>query len=202
MLSGVVENMISGRPVERNRLRTLSKMIENKSYWLADYAAPMLESLQAKSGWQQVYEDNKQIIRKAIHGKVGVTESRVTKDRYSKLPEHKLSEFTIELDESFQLMIRMLGEASARLNTLEIPESSGYAFSLDAVAKEIVSDVRSLEMSGKAVRSLVRDKDVAALAELHDRLADKLKELVIIEEFLVSMQPSPTPTEYKDATQS
>lgn len=201
MLSDMVEAIISGKDIRRNRLRDLSAMIESKSYWISDYSVPMIEQLSAPSEWKSLYSESKADIRKELRGSVKVIESKVPRSKYGKLALNKLPEYKAELDESFAIMLRLLDEVAGNVSTLEISESLGYGFSVD-VAKAVADEARSLEECGKAALRLAREKDLSAVAEIHDTLAGVLKDLVIVEEFLVRSSQAPTPTEKKNATQS
>lgn len=201
-LRAVVTAMIEGSDVPRNRLRHVVKSVEPRSYWFADFAAPMDEHLSSEPEWLTVYIDNRQMIRKSLHGAVASTEARVPSSRYGKLGEAKLVDFQAELEESVDFMLHLLMETVGRISSLEVVSDSSYEFDNVVVAKQIADDARSMLECGKAVRRLARGSDLGHVAQIHDSLADRLRDMVIIEEYLVRSAPAPQSTERKNAAQS
>jgi hypothetical protein len=201
MLEGTVKDLLEGTRIPRNRLQALMRMVESKSYWFSDYSHSMVEQLSAPSDWQEAYTSNKSDIRKSLHGSLAVLEAKVPRTRYGKLGS-KLPDFQAELDESFSIMLRLLDEVAGNVIGLEVQGSPGYDFSVVDVAEKVANEARSLGECGEAVRRLAREGDLGALAEIHDALAERLKDLVIVEEFIVRSSQAQTPTEKENATQS
>lgn len=176
-LRAVVDALIEGQDVSRTQVRVLASMVEKgQLYWLSDVLKELHENL--TGSWQETYTSNREAIRKGLQGKLQKLEGQVPSTRYAKLGK-KLPGFEFELRESMRVLA---GVAQ------QIVDSAGdLVFNDDeegATHQALIAEARALRGLLCKAERLMRTDDLGRVAETHDGLAERTKEMLVMAEHL------------------
>lgn len=182
-LKSMVSKMMRGKPIERTQVREVASVISDDSdYWLSGVLTKLDEATGDDSKWLKMYEANREQIRTALYGHIREHESRVPKTRYSKIGADKLPEFVEELRES-------LGVVSGVLQQI-VDECTGMVFDQErdeffgAIRKSLIVEAQAVVgLLGKAEK-LMGSGDLESMSMAHDRLAEWVKTMVVVSEYL------------------
>lgn len=182
-LKSMVNKMMRGKPLERTQVREVSAVIEKDGdYWLSSVLAKLEEATSDEVQWLKMYEANKEQIRTALYGRIREHEGRIPKTRYSKIGANKLPEFVEELRESLGVVSNVLQEI--------VDECVGMVFDKErdeffgAIRKSLIAEAQAVVgLLGKAEK-LMGSSDLESMSMAHDRLAEWVKTMVVVSEYL------------------
>jgi hypothetical protein len=182
-LSSMVSKMMRGKPIERTQVREVAQVIQkDEDYWIGDVLAKLDEATSEDAKWLKMYEANKEQIRTALYGHIREHESRVPKTRYAKIGADKLPEFVGELRESLSVVTGVLQQI--------VDECVGMVFDQErdeffgAIRKSLIAEAQAVVgLLGKAEK-LMGSEDLESVSMAHDRLAEWVKTMVVVSEYL------------------
>lgn len=182
-LKRVVKEAFDGE-VSCNRLHKLSKMVDaDDIYWLSSIAES-IEDVEDNE-WYTYYKDNKDDIDSTLSGKIRETKARVPKTRFSKLSVKKLDENIETFNESIKVLSELM------LNIVDVDgklvfdiKSGGFETINKSLIDEAQTIVGLLSKAKKLLLPGVSNKK--RMAEAHDKLAERLKTMMVVSEYLKS----------------
>ena len=172
-LSESVKGILAGEDV-CNRLHEAAMNIRQGGvYFASDARDYLLENLSDDdTEWCSYYGENKEMVRKSMHGSLGEIESYVPRTRYGRMSTQRLEQFRPELSESFKVLVELTNEIVATTESLDSPNAVSLHSDFAEVAK------RANQMS-----SLLRESQLPMMAVVHDLLAERLKEALVMSAF-------------------
>jgi hypothetical protein len=179
-LKSVIEDMMDGKSVSRNRFRELSQLLkEDEDYWLSDVLNRLEESGKDQE-WYKMYETNMAQIRTSLYGRLRKIEGIVPKTRYYKLKD-KIVDFQEEMNESLEILSKVAKGVVDESKKLVFDSGDGF---FGAIQESLIAEAQAIEsLLGKAEK-LRGVEDASRMALTHDRLAERAKTMAIVSEYL------------------
>lgn len=140
-----------------------------------------------ENGWMDLYNENKDVFRGAAKGVIRSAEARVPKTRYAKLSKGKLGEFNEELVDSCSILGKLALTLVDECSSLVFDKERDDEIDVQSVRETMVSEAKAMSGLVRGAVELAEERDLAQLAVEHDRLAERMKVMVVLKESLTRM---------------
>jgi hypothetical protein len=124
------------------------------------------------------------IDRKGVHGSIGGLEARVPRTRYAKIGSERISDFEVELRESFDIVVRLVAGMVDECQQLVFDDDDETGIDLDSLRDSLVTESSMIADLGTRTARLARMEHLVELAQLHDDLSDRAGAALVVNEFL------------------
>lgn len=190
-LRAVTRALMRGDVTEetRNRFRDLGRRVESGGdYWLSGISAKISEAC-GDDGWFATYSEQREEIRGALKGQIRALEGRVPRTRYTKLGAEKMGKYEDDLRESVSVLRKILCET--------VDSCQDFVFSsegdtdLEGFKDSLIEEARVVAGMLAKVERLVTKADLYEMAQVHDTIADRAKDVMIVAGYLGRSQPQP-----------
>lgn len=185
-LRDIVDDIMEGRETDRTRVREIAALLRDEDYWLTDVIKKLSEETSQDVEWFQVYEANRHEIRTKMYGQIRELESRVPKTRYSKLPTGRLPEFEGELRESMAVLADIAGAVVDDFGSMVFDEEDEF---LCAVRQSLIAEAQATKSLLSKAAKLMASEDMPRAADVHDGLAERAKNMVVVSEWIKTRAP-------------
>lgn len=177
-LRSIVKEMVEGN-VTRTRVREVASLLrKDEDYWLSDVLGKINEG-SGDTDWIKMYEANMEKVRTSLYGNIKEIESGIPSTRYSTIKE---------LDQVSEELCLSIGLLKKRMSDI-FDESEKVSFNSEEDFLKVVNESLRVEaqnmsaMLGK-VESLFEDSHLSEMASMHDRVADRIKKMAILSEYI------------------
>ena len=182
-ISEAVGALLAGEPC--NQLHSVARfMTKSGRYLFSEERNALLETAKAPLYWETLYETNRKDIRKTAYGTIREEEARVPKSRYGSLPVDKIEGFEAELRSSLAETLGVVTEVSRALRSFDAKKIEARGWNAKNVLATMQSECSVILDNGRKALDLARAEHLPALAEVHDRVADLTKSLLIMRRFI------------------
>ena len=165
-----------GRAIDcASALVALSALLdESTPYTMASSFEQIREVAMDRSrAWRRYYDENRDEIRRALHGRLGKIESRLPRTKFARVSRERLADFEKEIRESLSTI---LDEVAGAIRRIE----SGLALP-DEIAESALADCRVVEGAIRVALGLCESReDLERLARINDNLLPFVADLAII----------------------
>lgn len=180
-LKDVVEKMMNGELPERTQVRELYQMIsEEEDYWMSDVMEKIYESMDG-SDWYKMYDANQDKIRTSLYGEIRKIESPIPKTRYTKINSSKLLSFDEELKESLTILKKVINEIVDECEIMVFDNDSDF---YGANCESLKVEAQAITGLLSKAEKLMRQDEIVRIAEAHDKLAERAKEMAVVAKYL------------------
>ena len=182
-ISEAVDALLAGEPC--NQLHSVARfMTKGGRYLFSEERNALLETAKAPLYWETLYETNRKDIRKTAYGSIREEEARVPKSRYGSLPVDKIEGFETELRSSLAETLGVVTEVSRALRSFDAKKIEARGWNAKNVLATMQAECSVILDNGRKALDLARAEHLPALAEVHDRVADLTKSLLIMRRFI------------------
>ena len=182
-LSEAVGALLAGEPC--NQLHSVARFMQKDGrYLFSEERNALLETAKAPLYWETLYEMNRKDIRKAAYGTIREDEGRVPKSRYGSLPVDKIEGFERELRSSLSETLGIVSEVAKDLRGYKAASIEARGWDAKNVLATMQAECTVILDNGRKALDLARNEHLPALAEVHDRVADLTKSLLIMRRFI------------------
>jgi len=183
VLSEAVEALLAGERC--NRLRDIVPLVQaDGRYFFSEEYSAVMHSSGAKKYWESLYEMNRKDIRKAIYGSIREEEAKVPKARYSSVNENEMLGFSKEVVESIQSLIEMSKEIMDDISGIDPNSVTAKGWDVKKVLDTIKEECNTIVVHGPKSIELSKKANLTELAEMHDRVADLVRNLLVMKKFI------------------
>ena len=171
----------------RNRFRELACHVrDDGDYWLSTVSARIEEACR-EDGWFQTYTESMDEIRGAMKGQIRALEGQVPRTRYVRLGAEKLGRYEAALRESVSTLRKILRHTVDSCRDFVF--SSDEDMDLSEVRDSLIEEARAVAGMLAKVERLVTRHDLYEMALVHDRVAERSKDMMIVAGYLGRNQP-------------
>lgn len=182
-ISEAVDALLNGEPC--NQLHQAAKLMQKGGrYLFSEERDALLETAKNPLHWETLYEANRKDIRRLAYGTIREDESKVPKSRYGALPADKIEGFDRELRSSVEALVGLAEEVSKDLSSVNPKNVDARGWSAKNVLASMQTECSVILDRGNKALSLARNEHLADLAEVHDRIADTVKSLLVMRRFI------------------
>lgn len=182
-ISEAVDALLNGEPC--NQLHQVAKFMQKGGrYLFSEERDALLETGKNPLHWETLYEANRKDIRRLAYGTIREDESKVPKSRYGALPADKIDGFDRELRSSMETLVGLAAEVSEDLKNVDPKNVDARGWSAKNVLASMQTECSVILDRGNKALSLARNEHLADLAEVHDRIADTVKSLLVMRRFI------------------
>jgi hypothetical protein len=162
----------------RTRVHGLAQMVEQGVGYFASDAVLELQVAE-DDAWYAWYARDVQKVRQRVVGSIREREDMVPAP-LGAIPAEKWADRELDLTISIQAMRSALGQL--------VDECAGLGFDenneLDAITRSLNGEALAMGAALEKAGRLMLTRDVGMMAETHDRLAKRVKQMVIVAEYL------------------
>lgn len=180
-LSSVVSTIMKDKELSRTQVRELLSLVNKDDlYWLSD-VDNVFEDVTKDSEWMKMYDTNVERIRTSLYGNIRAIEANVPKLKYSSIPKNKLVDFYGEVTESMGIIKNSVGSVSENCGGIQFKDKEEF---LGSIRDSLIAEAQSIgALLGKAEK-LYRQDGLPLLANIHDKLADRVRVMAVMSEYL------------------
>jgi hypothetical protein len=180
-LSYIVSTMVKDKDLSRTQVRELLSLVNKDDlYWLSD-VDNVFEDITKESEWMKMYDTNIERIRTSLYGNIRAIEANVPKIKYSSIPKNKIGDFYGEVTESMCIVKDSVCKVSESCNGIQFKDKEEF---LGSIRDSLIAEAQSIgALLGKAEK-LYRQDGLPLLANIHDKLADRVRVMAVMSEYL------------------
>lgn len=167
-----VDAIWEGAPVNLSGLVPL--VDPDDIYFGTDYIA-LGESAMGDREWSLYYEGNRADVRKACHGKLGVTEGKVPSRRFSRL-RGDCQEYRAQMIEVVDTICSLATEVA---DTIDSADSSEEGF-----GSSLIDDAQRLKEALTGLKETCGTVHMKDFATILDRSCDRMRDLLVMAEYI------------------
>jgi hypothetical protein len=183
VLSEAVDCLLAGERC--NRLRDIIPLVKaDGRYFFTEEYQSVMHSSEKKRYWESLYEMNRKDIRKAIYGFVREEEAKAPKARYSSVNESEMASFSKEIVESIRSLVAMSNEIATDVSAIEPSTVTAKGWDVKKVLDTIKEECDTVVVHAPKAIELSKEANLIELAEMHDRLADLVRNLLVMKKFI------------------
>lgn len=153
-------------------LLTLSSFVRPGQRYFATDFVELAEGVLGDREWSNFYAENRKMVRKACHGRLGILEGQVPTRRFAKLKD--LSSYGAQINEAVETICSLASEVAETLKSMGDLE---FKSDLVSDALEIREALSGLSESASAVH-------MWEFVSLIDRSCDRLRDLLVMAEYI------------------